>query len=473
LNGKLLSLTDVLKKNLFFFEALSPAELSQHVHKRMLQDLLIEQVEEKVRLCLSQHTCFQEDEKGLWHLDLKGARENDQFYSILLKKGEPQSLRELNRITGPKKKKVKKLVADEGNLISDGRFIQLDNGYWGLTEWEVEAGRFSLKDLIVRTLKRSPESLSVHQIREKIGGWHASEPVAVETILRKYPFFEETVPGLWSYNAVTHRVYDDLLKRFTVALRRQKGRWQRERERFHKRQQMAQRRLEEVEAARREAAAALAERLEMGHQREQLLTQMAEKDLLLTLRKKEIMSNREHIRRLENKSQSILHQCRLWVKRAREAEDEIRQLREVFSKNQSSLQNLFAMLQNEKEKGRELRNRLAAVKDQYEERIAELQRHEIELKEHWEKERQAGQYEVRKLQEQLKQATHNLKAALGGEEELNRNLRFTQSEARRLQEENRRLKAALRSPLVRLALGLNRLFGGRKKKGEEQSSATG
>jgi len=185
------------------------------------------------------------------------------------------------------------------------------------------------------------------------------------------------------------------------------------------------------------------------------------------------MSNREHIRRLENKSQSILHQCRLWVKRAREAEDEIRQLREVFSKNQSSLQNLFAMLQNEKEKGRELRNRLAAVKDQYEERIAELQRHEIELKEHWDKERQAGQYEVRKLQEQLKQATHNLKAALGGEEELNRNLRFTQSEARRLQEENRRLKAALRSPLVRLALGLNRLFGGRKKKGEEQSSATG
>jgi len=467
LNGKLLSLTDVLKKNLFFFEALSPAELSQHVHKRMLQDLLVEQVEEKVRLCLAQHACFQEDERGLWHLDLKGSKENDQFYGILLKKGEPQSLRELNRVAGPKKKKVKKLVADEGNLISDGRFIQLDNGYWGLTEWEAEGGQFSLRDLIVRTLRRSPESLSPNQIHEKVAARQPAEAGAVLAVLRKYPFFEETVPGLWSYNAVTHRVYDELLKRFTVALRRQKGRWQREKERLERRQQLAQRRLEEVEAARREAAVALAERVEMGHQREQLLTQMAEKDLLLALRKREIVSNREHIRRLENKSQSILHQCRLWVKRAREAEAEIRQLREVFSKNQSSLQNLFAMLQNEKEKERELRNRLAAVKEQYEERVAEVQRHEIELKERWDKERQAGQYEVRKLQEQLKQATHNLKAALGGEEEINRSLRFAQSEVRRLQEENRRLKSSLRSPLVRFVLALNGLFAGRKKRPAE------
>lgn len=468
MNGKLLSLTDVLKKTLFFFEALTSLELSRQVHKRMLQDLPQEEVEEKVRLCLEQHGCFHRDERGLWHLDLEGCKENDQFFAILLKKGEPQSLREMNRAGGTKKsgaktKKLKKIVSDEGNLISDGRFVQLDNGNWGLTEWEFEAGQYALKDLVIRALKLSPESLSVNQIAEKVNTWQSAHQGAVSAILKKYPYFEEGVPGLWSYNPVTRVLYDELLKRFTVALRRQKARWEREKERFERRQQVYVRRLEEVEAARREAAVACAERVEMGHQKEQLLTQMAEKDLLLALRKREIMSNREHIRRAENKAASILHQCRLWVKRAREAEEEVRKLREAFSRNQGSLENLFLMLQNYKEKEREYRTRLAALKDQYEERIADGRRQEIELKERWEKERQASQYELKKLQEQLKQTTHNLKAALGGEEELNRSLRFSQNEVRRLTEENRRLKSNLRSPLIRLILSLGRFFAGRKK----------
>ncbi|HUW66335.1 MAG TPA: phage-shock protein [Spirochaetia bacterium] len=463
MNSKLLSLTDVLKKTLFFFEALSPTELTVHVHKRMLHDFSQEQVEEKVSLCLEQHGCFNGDERGLWHLNLEGSRENDQFFNILLKKGEPQSLRELNRTNSPKKKKVKKMVCEEGNLMSDGRFIQLDNGHWGLTEWEVEAGQYSLKNLIIRAIKLSPESLSLNQIFEKVNTWQPTHQSAVAGILKRYPFFEETVPGLWSYNQVTRVVYDELLKRFTVALRRQKGRWQREKDRFEKRQQVAQRRLEEVDAARREAAVALAERVEMGHQREQLLTHMAEKDLLLALRKREIMSNREHIRRVENKSQSVLHQCRLWVKRAREAEEEVRKQREAFCKNQSSLENLFLMLQNYKEKEREFRTRVATLKDEYDERIANLQRQEIELKERLEKEKQASQYEIKKLHEQLKQTSHNLKAALGGGEELDRNLRFAQSEVRRLAEDNRRLKSSLRNPLIRLVLAVSRLFVARKK----------
>lgn len=463
MNGKLLSLTDVLKKTLFFFEPLSSSELAVHVHKRMLQDLSREQVEEKVALCLEQHGCFHLDDRELWDLNLEGLRENDQFFAILIKKGEPQSLRELNRITGIKKKKVKKVVSDESNLISDGRFIQLENGHWGLTEWEVEAGQYSLKNLIIRVIKGSPESLSLNQILEKVNTWQNAQPSAVVGILKRYPFFEEIEPGLWSYNHATRLVYDDLLKRFTVALRRQNGRWQREKERFEKRRQLQMRRLEEVESARREVAAAMAERVEIGRQREQILTHMAEKDLLLALRKREIISNREHIRQLENKSRSILYQCRLWVKRARTAEDEVHKQREAFCKNQSSLENLFLMLQNSKEKERELRTSIVSMKDEHEERVADMQRQGIEMKERWDKERQSSQYEVKKLHEQLKQITNTLKSSLGGEEELNRNLRFSQNEIKRLQEENRRLKSSLRSPMVRLVLAFGRFLGGRKK----------
>ena len=34
------------------------------------------------------------------------------------------------------------------------RYWELENGYWGLTEWEVEAGQFALKHLVIKALKQ-------------------------------------------------------------------------------------------------------------------------------------------------------------------------------------------------------------------------------------------------------------------------------------------------------------------------------
>lgn len=140
--GKLHSLTDVLKKTLFFFEDLSVAEMVPHVHRKMLKDYLREQVEEKVTLCLRQNPCFNLNQKRLWSLNLEGIRDNDQFYSVLLRRQQPISIREVLKkgAAGRNRKKVNLLVSGEASLISDGRFIQLENGFWGLTEWEVEAG---------------------------------------------------------------------------------------------------------------------------------------------------------------------------------------------------------------------------------------------------------------------------------------------------------------------------------------------
>jgi hypothetical protein len=103
--GKLNSLTDVLKKTLFFFEALSVGELAPHVHRRMLKDYPLQQVEEKVNLCLKQNECFYR-EKEYWRLNLEGNKDNDQFYSLLLKKGQPQNLREISKNINAKKKKT-------------------------------------------------------------------------------------------------------------------------------------------------------------------------------------------------------------------------------------------------------------------------------------------------------------------------------------------------------------------------------
>ncbi|MEG3070644.1 MAG: hypothetical protein RQM92_07340 [Candidatus Syntrophopropionicum ammoniitolerans] len=52
------------------------------------------QVEERVGLCLNQNPCFYK-EKDNWRLDLEGNKENDQFYSLLLRRGRALNLKEI------------------------------------------------------------------------------------------------------------------------------------------------------------------------------------------------------------------------------------------------------------------------------------------------------------------------------------------------------------------------------------------
>ena len=205
MNGKLNSLTDVLKKTLFFFEALTVAELAPHVQKKMLQDYSSAQVEEKIGLCLEQHQCFNKNEQQQWFLGLEGHRENDQFYGLLLKRQQPLSLKEVFKANAKKKKR--KMVSEEASLISDGRFVQLDNGYWGLTEWEVENSKYSLKQMVIKAMKLHPGGLSLPQLHGVIKDWRPTELKALEDVLSKYPYFEQIGEGIWCYNAEIGRAH--------------------------------------------------------------------------------------------------------------------------------------------------------------------------------------------------------------------------------------------------------------------------
>ena len=349
MGGKLNSLTDVLKKTLFFFEALSVAELAPHVQRKMLKDYSLPQVEEKVNLCLKQNECFYR-EKDYWRLNLEGNKENDQFYSLLLKKGQPQNLREVLKNTNTKKRKVKKLLSEEASLISDGRFIQLDNGYWGLTEWEVETSHYSLKNLVIKAMKIHPGGLSLQQLHKVINSWRETDIKTLEGVLRKLPYFELAGEEVWSYNPTIRVLYEDLLKKFLLMINKQKTRWHRSKAQWKSKYDSIQKHYQEAVTGKREAAAALAEKMELEGQHEYLLTQMAEKDLLLSLRKREILRYREHINKLEAKSNSILYQCRLWVKRTKEAQEEIARQKELLAKTQGSLEGLLPNSSNIKKK---------------------------------------------------------------------------------------------------------------------------
>lgn len=451
------SLTDVLKKTLFFFEALTEAELAPHVQRKMLKDYSLPQVEEKVKLCLSQNPCFYK-EKDNWRLNLEGNKENDQFYSLLLKKGQPLNLREVLKNANARKKKVKKLLSEEAGLISDGRFIQLDNGYWGLTEWEVETSHYSLKNLLIKAMKSHPGGLSVQQLHQLINSWRPTEIKTLEGVLRKFPYFELVGEGVWSYNPTARIIYEDLLKKFLSVIERQKVRWRNGKARWKSRLDSLQKQIQEAVAGQKEAAAALAEKLELAGQHEHLLTQMAEKDLLLSLRKREIIRYREHLNRLEKKADSILYQCRLWVRRARDAQDEVARLKELLGKNQGSLEGLFSKLQQYKEKEREAKARLAELKERHSIKVAELQTEIVELKERLERERTAAATEERRLQEEISALSNDLKKALKVEEEQQRSYLMVQQELAAAREGYRRLESQLRHPLVRLAVKICSFF---------------
>lgn len=457
--GKLNSLTDVLKKTLFFFEALSVAELAPHVQRRMLKDYSLVQVEEKVGLCLSQNECFYR-EKDIWRLNLEGNKENDQFYSLLLKKSQPLNLREILKSANSKKKKTKKLLSEEACLISDGRFIQLDNGYWGLTEWEVETSHYSLKHLIIKAMKIHPGGLSLQQLHQVIHSWRPTEIRSLEGVLRKFPYFEVAGEGVWSYNPTVRILYEDLLKKFLHMTGRQKTRWHRDRARWSGKLQVVQNQCQEAMAGQREAAAALAEKIELAGQHEYILTQMAEKDLLLSLRKKEILRYREHISKLEAKSNSILYQCRLWVRRTREAQEDIIRVKELLGKNQGSLEGLFTKLQQYKERDREHKARLAEMKEQHSVRVAELQTEIVELKQKLDRSKAAHAIEERRLQEEINSLSNDLKKALRIEEDLQRSYLMAQQEVAAAREENKKLETQMKNPFVRFFLRICSFFKG-------------
>ncbi|GBF34991.1 hypothetical protein DCCM_4112 [Desulfocucumis palustris] len=462
MNGKLHSLTDVLKKTLFFFETMTVAEMAPHVQKIILRDFNGVQAEDKVSRCLKQNRCFEENGSGQWSLNLEGERDNDSFYAILLKRQQPMSIKEVYRGGSKNKRKFKSMVSEVAGLISDGRFIQLSNGYWGLTEWEVETGRYSLKQLVIKALKTHPGGLSANQAYELVNSWKPTTIKAIEGVLEKFPYFEKVGDGVWSYNSAGQIAYDALTKRFLVSLTRQRERWVKERDKRNGKQAAIERQLREIESAYRETAAALALKMEESGRQEQLVTQMAEKDLLLSLRKKEIFRYREHIMKLEAKSNSILYQCRLWVKKARDGEEDNRKLREALRKNQTSLETLFTKLQQYKEKDRENKARLVELKDRHATRVAELQTEIVELKNKLDRTLEIAVHEERGLKEEINSLSNDLKEALETRDEAQRNLRFAQQELNRHKEEKKNIESRVNNPLVRMAMRIYSWFGGYK-----------
>ncbi len=469
MGGNFNSLTDVLKKTIFFFDSISVDEIVSHVHRKMLKDYTQAQVQEKVNLCLEQSPCFVKNKKGLWTLNLEGNRDNDKFYSYLLKKKRPVSIREVLRSGGNTRNKLKSkpLVAGEANLISDGRFIQLDNGHWGLTEWEIDAGQYSLKNLVIKAHKANPGGLSIQQVFEIVNGWKKTNVKVIEEIHKKFVFFESIGDGIWVYNPALQVAHEELMKKFIRSLNRVKGKWVNDRKRLEQKVEVLEKQLSEVNSAYRETAAALAEKIEDTRNYEHMAALMAEKDLLLTLRKKEIYRYKEQVSRLEKKADSILYQCRIWVKRARGYAEEINRIREALYKNQASLEALFTKLQQYKEKDRENKIKISELKESHANKTAQLQTEIVELRQSLEKTIESSKYQEKKFREETIALSNDLKSSLEHNEEIKKNLLFYQQENNRLKKQLSKTESYIKSPLVKAVIKIISLFA--RNRGTEVS----
>ncbi|WP_238442397.1 phage-shock protein [Desulfofalx alkaliphila] len=425
----------------------------------MLKDYTPTQVIEKVTLCLNQNPCFYSDSHGLWYLESKGNEENDKFYKTLIKKKEPMSLREVTKGTGTKKRKIQKLT-EEAALVTDGRFVQMENGNWGLTQWNIEPEIYSLKHLIIKVLKMHPGGVSPEDVYHTVKEWRPCTLDAIKQNLKKFAYFELVDTNMYTYDKKLHAFNDILMERYLGILRRQKQRWQYDRERWKIKLGNLERQLSEVSKAQREAAAALAERVSIMDQYHHLATQLSEKDLLLSMRKKEILRYREQLAKLEAKANSILHQCRLWVNRTKERDMKIHSLQKINEKNQSSLEIMFAKLQQYKEKDRESKAKIAELKDHYTTRIAELQTEIVELKEKLERYKENSDYEERRLYQDINDMSNDLKEALETSEQLQKTVRLLQQELDQAIEAKKKLENKLKPLPVRIALKISSFISG-------------
>jgi hypothetical protein len=459
--GELFSLTDELKKNLYFFESMTVAELIPYIHQKMLKDYSLAQVEERIGLCLQQHPCFYFVSENVWRLNTEGLRCNDDFYTLLLKQGQPLSIKEIfnNKFNGKNKnKKIRRLMSEEANLISDGRFIQLDNDYWGFTQWVVETANYSVKHLIIKALKKHPAGLNLPQIFEFTSSWRKTSLPAVKEVLHKYPYFELKNQELWIYEPAIRVAYERLIGRYLLVLKRQRERRNKERECWRNKLIVLKKQLHEVNIVHQETAVALAQKTEDNYRQEYLVTQMAEKDLLLSLRKKEIFRYREHINKLEAKANSILYQCKLWVERTRAGENEKTELRKALKDSLGNIALLATKIQEKEDNERKNNIAMINLKEHYTTHIAELQNEIVELRQKLERSQEKAVQHERQYQSEIDFLNNSLKEALEKEQEQQRSLLLLQKELTFFKKENQKHKALLKNPLVKLILMIFSFF---------------
>ncbi|WP_028309598.1 hypothetical protein [Desulfitibacter alkalitolerans] len=446
---KLHSLVDLLKKNLYFAEGLTVIELTRYIQQKMLQDYTFQQAQSFVNSCLHQCACFNSSDGYIWYMDKQGLRENDQFFNMLFKHQRPLKFSSTNTVK--KGRKNTKIVSHPTNLNSDGRFIQLEGGNWGLTDWEVDVNDYRLRHVIIKVLYKNTNGLTYDEIQDKVEIWKKACPYAVRDLLHKYPYFRKQ-DDKWLYFTEARSAYEKTLEKYLKTLHRQQLKHLSQKHKLSERIKTQELQFREIYTAKKQIAASLAEKNQNMEDYDHLIQRFAEKDLLLSLRKRELYRVKEEKQKAEKKADSILYQCRLWMNKAKLREQENENLTQDIIKLKGELAELT-------ERERQQRYIFAQQKDKSATEKAEVIRENVNLKHQLEKIMTKSKKEEKELKNEIGRLTAELRRIIQENEERRYSMEMLELEFHDLRKENRILKASTKHPLVRFSLKIAAFFG--------------
>lgn len=446
---KLHSLVDLLKKNLYFAEGVTVIELTRSIQQKMLQDYTFQQAQSFVNSCLHQCACFYSSDGYIWYMDNQGLRENDQFFNMLFKNQRPLKFSVTNSVK--KGRKNPKVITHPTNLNSDGRFVQLESGNWGLTDWEVDVNDYRLRHVLIKVLHKNPDGLTYDEIQDKVEIYKKAFPSAVRDLLHKYPYFSKQ-DDKWIYHSQARSAYDKTLEKYLKTLHKQKLKHFSQKIKLSDKIKTLEMQFAEICTAKKQIAVSLAERIHNVEEYDHLIQRFAEKDLLLSLRKRELYRVKEEKQKSDKKAESILYQCRLWMNRAKLKEQYNISLAQEIDQLKLSISELT-------ERERQQRYKTAQLKDKYATEKAEITRENVNLKHQLEKIHAKAKKEEKELKNEIGKITAELRRVIQESEERRYTMEMLELEFHDLRKENRMLKARTKHPLVRFSLKIAAFFG--------------
>jgi hypothetical protein len=415
----------------------------------MLQDYTKDEVKKYISSCLSGTRCFYSPDDYLWYMNKRGFPENDEFYNKLFKENKPLKYTE-NKVNVKNKRRSKKVIKLSLNLSQDERFVQLDGGKWGLTEWEEENTQYRLRHNVIKILAENPKGLKIEEIIKKTTNNNMGNHYPVKDILKKYPYFIEE-NSIWYYDFKLRSMYEQMIEKHIASLRRQKLNFFQQKSRMYKRIRSKETAIKELGTAREQIASALQEKSMLVEDYDHVVQRFAEKDLLLVLRKKELIRCKKEKQELENKANCILKECRKWVQQTRNLEQENEYIMQE-AKHYKEENNRLTQSENK------LRTELAAAKDKSASDKAELIRENINLKHRMDKQLSRAREEEKNLRTEISRLGMDLKNLLQENQENNYSLKNTQEENDKLRKEVRKLKINLQNPLVKISIKIAGIF---------------
>jgi len=448
--AKLHSLVDLLKKNLYFTEGLTIIELTRYIQRKMLQDYTFGQAQSFVNSCLHQCACFYSSDGYIWYMDKKGLRENDHFFNTISSHQKPLKFSAASPIKKSRKKNTK-IVSHPTNLNSDGRIVQLEDGNWGLTEWNIDTNDYRLRHVIIKTLHNNTNGLTYAGVQDEVEIYKKVSAHAIRDILHKYPYFRKQ-NDKWSYSIEARYAYEKTLEKYIKTIHKEQLKHLSQKHKLSKIIKLRELQFREIYTAKKQIAASLAEKNQNTDEYDHLIQRFAEKDLLLSLRKRELYKIKEEKFKIERKNVAILQQCKLWVNKSKIKENENENLIEKIGKLKDEIAEL-AM--NE----REFRYKFSQQKDKNAIEKAEIIRENVNIKHQLEKMITKSKKEEKELKVEIGKLTAELRRSVKENEERRYSMEMLEGEFRDIRKENRLLKASSKHPLVRFSLKIATFFG--------------